>query len=193
MGQLALLTKAGVINIGLEEIEKVVKVMDEIIEGNKAETVLTSNPAKTLAIELFNRIVILFSSEHLIGATHVFNNQINENAKNMSFDFTIPELNHHLMEGLTHPEENGENLYCFFLNSNKYSERIAKRIAVTKDVLGKNNILYSDFTAITETALTQVFEVIQFGAFVNFYLSILYKQNPAPIPWVDYFKKKLSE
>jgi glucose/mannose-6-phosphate isomerase len=193
MGQLALLSKAGIINIGKEKVDKVVKVMDEIISDNKVDSVLTANPAKTLAIELYNRIVMLISAEHLVGATHVFNNQINENAKNLSFDFVIPELNHHLMEGLIHPEENGNNLYCFFINSNKYSERIAKRIAVTKDVVGKNNILYSDFMAGSESVLTQVFEVIQFGAFVNFYLSILYKQNPAPIPWVDYFKKKLSE
>lgn len=193
MGQLALLAKAGIIKIEDGEVEKVIKVMTEIIEANKAETVLTSNPSKTLAIELFNRIVILISSEHLVGATHVFNNQINENAKNLSFDFVLPELNHHLMEGLSHPEANGDNLYCFFINSTKYSERNSKRVAVTKDVVGKNNILYSDFMAGSESLLTQVFEVIQFGAFVNFYLSILYKQNPAPIPWVDYFKKKLSD
>jgi glucose/mannose-6-phosphate isomerase len=193
IGQLALLAKIGLISITTDEITKAVGVMDGIIAQNKVEIAVNQNPAKTLAAELLDKIPILISSEHLIGATHIFNNQLNENSKNMSFDFVIPELNHHLMEGLAHPEANDKNLFCLFIGSNLYSERIQKRFEVTKDVVSKNNILYSDFTTMAEDKLTQVFELIQFGAFVNYYLSALYRQNPAPIPWVDYFKEKLAK
>jgi len=41
--------------------------------------------------------------------------------------------------------------------------------------------------------ISQAFEFIQFGVYVNFYLSMLYKINPAPLPWVDYFKVKLGQ
>jgi hypothetical protein len=63
---------------------------------------------------------------------------------------------------------------------------------ITKDVIEKNKIEYFEYKARSATYLSQSFELIQFGAFVNFYLAILYDQNPSPIPWVDYFKEKLA-
>lgn len=193
VGQLALLNKTGLISITEEEISDATQIMREIVEINKAEVEAIKNAAKTLSLELKNKIVVLISGEHLVGATHVFNNQINENSKNFSADYTIPELNHHLMEGLSHPEDNEKNIHVLFINSNLYSDKITKRFEVTKEVIGKNSILYSNFTADSSTRLSQVFEVIQFGAFVNFYLAIAYGQNPSPIPWVDYFKERLSK
>ena len=36
-------------------------------------------------------------------------------------------------------------------------------------------------------------EIIQLGAYTNFYLAMLNGINPAPIPWVDYFKEQLAK
>ena len=56
----------------------------------------------------------------------------------------------------------------------------------------KNKIASIEISLHSETKLSQAFELIQFGAVTNLYLSILCDQNPAPIPWVDYFKEKLK-
>jgi glucose/mannose-6-phosphate isomerase len=193
VGQLALASKLGIIDISKDDIEKAMLVMKSVISKNSKDVEFDKNSAKSISNKLKDKIVILFSSSHLVGATHVFNNQLNENSKNFSSDFTIPELNHHLMEGLKNPEDNKNNLFIIFVNSNMYSKRIKKRFEVTKDVVSKNNIQFEEINIESEGKLNQIFELIQFGAFVNFYLSILYKQNPAPIPWVDYFKDKLSK
>ena len=193
VGQLALAAKLGIIDILKENIEKAMNVMNEIISKNTQDIESTNNAAKILANKLKDKIVILISAGHLVGATHVFNNQINENSKTFSSDFVIPELNHHLMEGLKNPESNKENLFIIFINSKMYPERVKKRFEVTKDVVNKNNIQFEEINLDSEEKLSQVFELIQFGAFVNFYLSMLYKQNPAPIAWVDYFKEELSK
>ena len=70
---------------------------------------------------------------------------------------------------------------------------IKKRIKITMEVVEKNNIEYFEYKVNSGTKLSQAFELIQFGAFVNFYLAMLYDQNPAPIPWVDFFKEKLRQ
>jgi len=193
VGQLALAAKLGIIDVSKENITKAIKIMNSIILKNAQKITSEKNPAKIIANKLKGKIIVLISAGHLVGATHVFNNQINENSKTFSSDFVIPELNHHLMEGLKNPKNNKDNLFVIFINSKIYPERIQKRFEITKDVVNKNNIPFEEINLTSGGELNQVFELIQFGAFVNFYLSILYKQNPAPIIWVDYFKNELSK
>ena len=193
VGQLALASKLGIIDITKSNIATSMQVMNKVISENKLENTSSHNPAKKLAKRLKDKIVILVSAQHLVGATHVFNNQINENSKTFSSDFVIPELNHHLMEGLKNPKTNKKNIFVIFVKSSLYSKRIQKRFSVTKDVVSQNGVESEEILIKSLSKLDQVFELIQYGAFVNFYLSILYKQNPAPIPWVDYFKKELSK
>ena len=66
-------------------------------------------------------------------------------------------------------------------------------MVLTSDVINKNKIDAFEFNPVSSSKLSQVFEVIQFGALVNYYMTILNGINPAPIPWVDYFKKKLGQ
>lgn len=192
VGQLVLAAKAGILDINLSEVEEAVKTMNAIIENNDINKNENSQ-ALSFAQSLKDKIILYFSSEHLIGATHVVNNQLNENAKNLSFDFSIPEINHHLMEGLKNPNTNSSNIHAVFFTSDLYSPQIKKRFEITREVVSKNNINYLEYKPESESKFSQVFETIQYWAFVNYYLSILYDQDPAPIPWVDYFKKRMEE
>ena len=193
VGQLVLASKVGILEINFREIENTVNVMRNIIKENDINRNPENNKSIEFAKKMIGKIITYISSEHIIGAAHVINNQLNENAKNLSFDFAIPELNHHLMEGLKHPEENNKNLLTLLFESDLYSERIIQRFKITKEVIQKNNIqsLTLKLDAIDKNS--QVFESIQFGAFVNFYLTMLYGIDPAPISWVDYFKEKLGQ
>ncbi len=192
IGQLVLASKAGLLEINSEDINNAVARMKKIIEENDINK-STNNDSLNYAQKMKDKVILYISSNHLVGATHVVNNQLNENAKNLSSDFSIPELNHHLMEGLTHPSVNKDNILVYFIESESYPERIKQRFAITKDVVQKNNIESLFFKTKSHDKFSQVFELIQFGAFVNFYLSMLYNQDPAPIPWVDYFKENLDK
>lgn len=192
IGQLVLAAKAGILDINLSEVEEAVKTMNAVIENNDINK-NENSPALSFAQSLKEKIILYFSSEHLIGAAHVVNNQLNENAKNLSFDFSIPEINHHLMEGLKNPNTNSNNIHAVFFTSNLYPPQIKKRFEITQEVVSKNNINYLEYKPESESNFSQVFETIQYWAFVNYYLSILYDQDPAPIPWVDYFKKRMEE
>jgi len=185
VGQLVLASKVGLINIQKQDIEVVVEVM-RTTQNRKQE-------AKQLAQKMIDRNIFFVSAEHLTGATHTINNQLNENAKVFSADYVLPELNHHLMEGLKNPTKNNQNLFLFFAESDLYSERLQKRMTITKDVVAKNNIEAYAFKLTSTTKLAQAFELIQFGAYVDYYLALLYGVDPAPIPWVDYFKDQLAK
>ena len=191
IGQLVLASKAGLFALNEEDIQKIIGSMNEIIK--KEAVGVVNNQSKDLARKLLGKTILFVSAEHLIGATHVVNNQQNENAKNLTFDFAIPEINHHLLEGLKHPQANSENVFILFFESDIYPERIKQRFEITKEVVSENNIEFSTFKAVSGGKLSEAFEIIQFGAYVNFYLSMLYEQNPAPLPWVDFFKNRLGQ
>lgn len=193
VGQLALAHHAGIIDIADREIDEIVAAMESIIEKSRVEIEIERNQAKQLAQKMKGKVIVYVSAEHLIGAMHTVSNQQNENAKAICMDVTIPELNHHLMEGLKHPDTNGQYLLFVFANSSLYSDRIQKRFSITQQVVEKNSIETASITLTASTPLAQSFELIQIGAYANLYLSILYGQNPAPIPWVDFFKRELSK
>ena len=193
IGQLTLASKCGLFELKGEDIYEAVLSMNKVKKLNNQDVPFSKNPAKQLAEKLKGRVILYIASRHLTGAIHTVNNQLNENAKNVSFDVQIPELNHHLLEGLKHPEANTANLFVFFAASNLYPERINARFEITRDVVSQNKIENYEYKLSSQTPLSQAFELIQFGGFVNLYLSVLYGQNPAPIPWVDYFKEKLGQ
>jgi len=192
VGQLILAAKTGLMEFTKNDIDKIVFSMRAVIEKVKIE-ILKKNEAKKLAYRLKDKIVVFISAGHLVGAAHLINNQMNENAKVFSADYQIPEINHHLMEGLSYPDVNKTALFAFFVNSSLYPERIIKRFKLTKDVVEKHDVETFVYKPTGDETISQVFETIQFGTYVDFYLSMLYKINPAPIPWVDYFKERLGQ
>ena len=193
IGQLALCAKAGIIDLTKEDIDELIVVMRNVSSKNNVNIDTANNEAKKLALKMKDTITFFVSGEHLVGAMHVVNNQANENAKHFTADYTIPELNHHLMEGMGHPTHDNAKIFGFFANSSLYSDRVSKRLVITEEICQKQNIEVYEYKASSESSISQAFELIQFGAYVDFYLSMTYDLNPAPIPWVDYFKEKLGQ
>lgn len=192
-GQIAIFAKLGLIEVNKSQVIQLVDFLKIQDKKYNLEVPQAENQTKQLATEVKDKIINLVAAEHLQGALHVFNNQLNENAKNFSNYFYIPELNHHLMEGLKNPDSLKENSIFLFFESELYREEIQKRFKITREVVQKNGLAIETINLETKTELEQCFELIGFGAYVNFYLAILYRINPAPIPWVDFFKAELKK
>jgi glucose/mannose-6-phosphate isomerase len=193
VSQLALLSRCKLIDFDSKHLSSISQVAESLIDKYKVEVPGIDNLAKKIALQAKDKILLFMSAEHLVGAVHAVNNQFNENAKSLTFDFTIPEANHHLLEGLKFPLKNRENVAFILFNSSMYSENIRKRFLITKEVILENGIGVLEYTASSQLPISQAFEIIQFGSFLAFYLAILYKQDPTPIVWVDYFKKRINE
>jgi len=137
-----------------------------------------------------NKLIIFVAAEHLSGNVHIVRNQLNETAKTFAGYHLIPELNHHLMEGLTHPKD--KNIIFVFYNSTFYDKRNIKRMNTTKKVLRKQDVDYLDLSFNAKDKMEEFLFYLQLGSYLSFFLGIEYGVNPAFIPWVDYFKKQLA-
>lgn len=189
---LALLNMTGFVSIDEIQIKDLIVHTQNIVDQYNVRIQTSDNHAKSLAHRLAHKIPVLVSSEHLWGVAHAVKNQFNENAKTFTTNFDIPELNHHLLEGLQFPQLAHQILHFVLFESELYSERVQKRYPITAEVIEKNKYEISSYKLQASTKLEQAFEMLTFGSYTGFYLSMLNGIDPAPIPWVDYFKEKLS-
>jgi len=185
IGIIGLLKKSGLFKIGNDQVEQAIKFI-----GKRQKALLIDG--KNIARLLKNKIPIIIVAEFLEGNGRALRNQVNENAKNFAEYQTIPELNHHLMEGLKFPESNKKNLIFLFIKSKLYLQENQKRFKVTKEVVRKNKIKCLELMLMGKTKLEQSLELFSLGSYLSYYLSKLNRVDPQKIPWVDYFKKKLA-
>lgn len=190
-GMLSMFAKMGLINISQAEVLNIVDNLREMVKNLGPEG--SNDVAKLMAFASYDKHIIFVGAEHLIGAAHVFNNQVNENAKSLTSEWHLPEFNHHYMEALSYPKLAKETTVFFFFNSALYHERVQKRVLLTKSLVEQKGYETQMILATSETKLEQVFEVIQMGEFIAAYLPILYGIDPSGIPNVDWFKAEMTK
>lgn len=192
-GQIALFAQAGLLKVTDTEYDAVLKVIAKahLLSGMNVDQ--ESNPSKILAFDFTTFIPVVTAAGHLEGPAHVFANQLNENSKTYSEYRVIPELNHHLMEGLKFPHNLDGAIMFFLVESDLYLASNKLRTTLTSDVLDQNKIEHRTLKLESATKLEQAFEMLVFGAYTSFYLAMLHGLDPAPIPWVDWFKDQLKK
>jgi glucose/mannose-6-phosphate isomerase len=182
-GLIGILNKTRVIDI--EEFE-----VTNAIERFKEKKDEIQQQAMDIVSLFENKIPIIFAAEHLSGNAQIIRNQFNETSKAFSGYFLIPDLNHHLMEGLQFPAD--APLQFLVFDSPNYSDKIRKRVALTIDVVKQNKYPVVEFITSGQTEYDDFLEVLYYGCFLTLYLGLTYGQNPAINPWVDWFKNELK-
>lgn len=191
-GMIALLSKAGLLTLTQDEVDQVSAAIKKTVAQSNMSVNQDNNPAKILAYSIFDKKPVYVIADFLEGAGHVIANQTNENAKAFADYKVIPELNHHLMEGLRFPKSNSSTHIFVFFNSQLYHDRNQKRMTLTQQIVEENHIETLAVDLKATTPLTQAFELIALVGFASFYLSMLEGIDPSPIPFVDKFKQELK-
>ncbi|MFA6908521.1 MAG: SIS domain-containing protein [Patescibacteria group bacterium] len=192
IGMMMLLKNAGLLSVRAQTVQRMIREVQRAQKRYGLKLAFNSNIAKKTAQQLHGKIPVLVSSEHLIGNMHVFANQLNENSKTFAMYFPIPELNHHLLEGLRFPKLNTRALTFLFVTSKNFDKRNILRCAITQSVVVKNHIPTITIPIPRADRVVEACHALVFGSYVNYYLALLYRIDPSPIPWVHYFKKALA-
>lgn len=192
-GQIALLERTGLLPLTQSDYEEVLAVVADVQLTMSADVSQEKNFAKILAFECVQRLPVVVVAEHLEGAGHVVANAFNETAKTYSEYRVIPELNHHLMEGIGISGLDESFLLFLTVGSDLYSKSNMRRVELTEQVIEKNKRDYKRLTLRSKTKIGQVFELLAIGAYTTYYLAMLGGENPTPNPWVDWFKKELQK
>lgn len=184
MGLMGLLNKSGIITIEEHEITNAITRLREKFEELKTQAMQDS--------EIYvNTVPIIIAAEHLAGNAQILRNQFNETSKTFSAYYLVPDLNHHLMEGLQFPKD--APLHFIALHSENYSDENCKRMELTIDVIKQNHRDITTFETSGQTVYDDFMETLLYGSFLTLYLAFRYNQDPSVNPWVDWFKGELKK
>ncbi len=148
--------------------------------------------AQRAAKLLRGKTPIVVGAEHLFGNAHIMTNQINESAKQRCYYFALPELNHHLLEGLQFPVATKKGLFFVFLFSKNYYSRNRRRFALTQQVIGKQGLSALKLE-LGGSKIREAMQLLSLGGLLSYELAKLNKVQPEQIPWVNYFKEQLGK
>ncbi|HLD19819.1 MAG TPA: SIS domain-containing protein [Patescibacteria group bacterium] len=190
--QLVVLKAARLVSVSDMQIKQLIVYLNKLVGQYNNERVQSKNEAKKLATLLQNKVPVFMTAEHMKGAGHIFQNQFHETAKQFAVNFPLPELNHHLLEGLSFPQNVLKNMIAVCCESTLYHARNQKRFRVTQTVLKKQGILSYILHVQGSTQCEQALGLVLLASYATLYLAMLNKVNPAEIPWVDFFKKQLK-
>lgn len=150
-----------------------------------------SNPALKIAQKLYDKIVVIYACEETLFPVAVrFRSQIQENAKNLAFANYIPEMNHNEINSFKFPEGLIQKIQVVILSDEYDHPENKKRIIATTNI-------FSDFSqpillkSNAKSYLLRIFDLIYFIDWVSYYLSILNKIDPTPIPVISQLKSQL--
>lgn len=160
--------------------------------GDWLPTVPTSkNPAKQLALEAIGKSVVMYGGPVMAPAVYKWKIGFNENAKQVAWYGLYPEFNHNEFMGWT--KNPVDKPYCVIdLRSNLEHPRVQRRFIVSEQLLSGMRPSPEVVEVQGSTVLEQLLWALAFGDFVTIYTGIANGVNPAPVSYIENFKKELG-
>lgn len=190
---LVTLSRSGLVSDKIKELEKTSNFLEENRNEYSLERKSGENPAKTLAINLFQKIPIIYSSTDYFDAVgYRWKGQLCENSKILAFNNYFPEFNHNELVGWKVLDHIREKLVVIILQDKKDHPRIQRRMQIVKEIIEKEKVKVIEIKSEGEDLLCRIFSLIQLGDFTSFYLAILNHADPTPVEVIDYLKNKLA-
>jgi glucose/mannose-6-phosphate isomerase len=191
---LVFLEKIGLIKDCVERIRAAVQHLETTRERMVEDSTSSGNPAKQLAGLLSGKIPIIYAGPTLTDVAALrWKAQICENAKTMAFANVYPEFNHNEIvgwAGMT-PEQK-EQVIVVNLRSSDDHPRVSARMDAVKQQIERLDVMVLDLYATGETKLERIFNLIQMGDFVSYYLAVLNGIDPTPVDAIENLKKELA-
>jgi glucose/mannose-6-phosphate isomerase len=175
------------------EIDETVSLLRSKGQIYHEETPTSQNPAKKLASELFNKLIIVYGSRLTSCISLRWKCQFNENSKTLAYANDFPELDHNEIVGWDGLKWLKTPVEVIVLRDRSEHPRIAKRIGITLELMRDDWVQTREVWSEGQSLLTRIFSLIYLGDFVSIYLAVLYGEDPTPVRRIDELKKKLSE
>lgn len=157
----------------------------------QADTPVSKNPAKALALDLVGKSVVVYSGPKLYPAANKFKICLNENAKNVAWVNYYPEFNHNEFIGWSsHPVD--KPYAVVEIRSNLEHPRVQRRFEVTEKLLSGMRPSPKVIAPKGETLLQQLLWTAVFCDYTSLYVALLNGLNPTPVDLVEKLKKELG-
>lgn len=177
-----------------QDYAKAFALIEQCSKEWTVETPFDQNPTKQLAQAMFGHLAVIYGLGPWQGAiANRWKGQINENAKNLAFPNSYPELNHNEILGWVGAGKQGVSKWIMVtLFGGEESEKMVTRSKVTERLVGATAEPHH-VQARGESLLEKMLSLTFFGDFVSIYLAALNGIDPENIDSINTLKSELSK
>jgi glucose/mannose-6-phosphate isomerase len=175
--------------IGAAFIKETENSIEYLNRGEKA----IQAEAELIAKKLKGKLPFIYCDGRLQAMATRFQNQINENAKQLAHVNTFPEMNHNEITGWRFPENVLPQAQVIYLYSDHDHERVEKRMEICRDIFEKRSNPIIDIVAEGASLLEQYYYLIHLIDWISYYLAKENNVDPDSLETVDFLKEELAK
>ena len=149
--------------------------------------------AKKIAMKLKDRLPVLYSDSKFGGVTVRFQQQINENSKQLAHTNVFPEMNHNELVGWEKGEVILDNSVVLLFRSNLDHPRVGIRMDICEGIFKKKAAEVVTVPAKGDTLFEQSLYLISLTDWISFFLAELNEVDPFPVDIITYLKGELAK
>lgn len=170
----------------IKETENAIEYLDR---GEKA----IQSEAELIAKKLKGKFPIIYCDERLKAMAIRFQNQLNENAKQLAHVNTFPEMNHNEIAGWQFPEPVLQTAQVVYLYSDHDHPRVEKRMEICRDIFEKRSNPIIDIVAEGASLLEQYYYLIHLTDWISYFLARENGVEAGPVEAIEYLKDELAK
>ncbi len=175
--------------IGAAFIKETENAMEYLDRSEKA----IQTEAEIIARKLKGKLPVIYCDSRLQAMATRFQQQLNENSKQLAHVNVFPEMNHNELTGWKFPENLLPMLQVIYLYSDHDHERVEKRMDICRDIFEKKSNSIIDIVGEGASLLEQYYYLIHLTDWISFYLAKENGVEADPIETVDYLKAELEK
>jgi len=147
--------------------------------------------AELIAKKLKGKLPFIYCDGRLHAMALRFQQQLNENAKQLAHVNTFPEMNHNEIAGWRFPENIFQQAQVIYLYSDHDHQRVEKRLEICRQIFeGRSNSIIN-IVAEGASLLEQYYYLIHLTDWISYFLAKENQIDPDPVEAIDFLKSEL--
>jgi glucose/mannose-6-phosphate isomerase len=169
-----------------------IKETENAIESLDRSEKAIQTEAEIIAKKLKGKLPVIYCDGRLHPMATRFQNQLNENAKQLAHVNTFPEMTHNELEGWRFPESILPQIQVIYLYSDHDHERVEKRMEICREVFEKKSNPIIDIVAEGASLLEQYYYLIHLTDWISYFLAKENAIDPDMVDNIDFLKVELA-
>ncbi len=186
---LAILEAAGLPALPNAEVAEALEILTAQSQALGPEKPAARNDAKRLALEVGDRIPVVYGGQITAGVAYRWKTDVEENAKRFAVAGALPEMTHNEVEAWRAPE--ADRLQAIFLRDQGEHPDVTRRFEMLRGMIEPVAGGVSEAWSRGEGRLARLLSLIYLGQWTSYYLALLRGVDPWPVPMLDEIKRRL--
>jgi glucose/mannose-6-phosphate isomerase len=170
----------------IKETENAIEYLDRGEKAIQAE-------AELIAKKLKGKLPVIYCDARLHSMATRFQQQLNENAKQLAHVNIFPEMNHNELMGWQFPESLMPMLQVIYLYSDHDHERVEKRMEICREIFEKRSNPIIDIIGEGASLLEQYYYLIHLTDWISYFLAKENVVEPDPVETLVFVKSELEK